>query len=138
LKRHPALQDLSREHHTALVLARRIGACVDDADVPAQTAMCALVVAGFASGMAPHFRVEETTLVPMLRGRHDDAAARILADHATLRALAARIARADLEALRPFGALLAKHVRFEERSLFPLLETLFAHGEHGVPAFATP
>ena len=136
MKRHPALQDLSLEHHTALVLARRVGACADDAR--ALATMCAQVAANFAGEMAAHFRVEETTLVPMLRGGHGDAAARILADHARLRALASRIAAADTDALPAFAALLAEHVRFEERSLFPLLETLFAHREQGVPAFATP
>ncbi|HET6599823.1 MAG TPA: hypothetical protein VFG60_07655, partial [Burkholderiaceae bacterium] len=65
MNHHPALQDLSREHHTALVLARRIGACAEDAR--AQTAMCAQVAANFSSEMVPHFRVEESTLVPMLR-----------------------------------------------------------------------
>ncbi len=135
MKRHPALQDLSREHHTALVLARRVGACADDAR--SQLAMCTQVFANFTDEMAPHFRVEETTLVPLLRGGHEDAAARILADHARLRALASRIAAADTGALPAFATLLAEHVRFEERSLFPLLETLFAHRDQGVPAFAT-
>ncbi|MEO6033341.1 MAG: hemerythrin domain-containing protein [Burkholderiaceae bacterium] len=137
MKRHPALQDLSREHHTALVLARRIGACVDAADASARTAMCAQVAAHFAAEMAPHFRIEETTLVPLLRADHDAAAARILADHAMLRALASRIAGADTDALQSFGTVLAEHVRFEERSLFPLLESLFAPGGQAAPVFAT-
>ncbi len=128
MKRHPALQDLSREHHTALVLARHIGACADDAD--AKMTMCERVAAYVDGELAPHLDVEEATLVPRLGGSHEAAAQRILADHATLRALAARIAAADADALPAFGALLAEHVRFEERTAFPLLEALFVQDGH--------
>ncbi|MQA76329.1 MAG: hypothetical protein GEU88_18715 [Solirubrobacterales bacterium] len=74
-----------------------------------------------------HFRVEEEVLLPTwaLHGAIDDVAmTRMLGDHLLIRREALRLeaGEASLEVLRALGELLARHVRFEERELFPSIE----------------
>lgn len=120
MKRSPALQQLSREHHTALSLALRIAKAADDA---ARAALMARVPGLFAAELEPHFLEEETRLLPQLAAAGEtDLVERTLAEHADMRALVARIAAGETEALADFGRLLQAHVRFEERELFAVAE----------------
>ena len=120
MKRHPALSQLSREHHSALVLAKR----AQQATNPEVTAsFMAAIGAIFARELEPHFRVEEERLLPLLR--HVGQAPlveRTLVEHEELRLLVGQFALGDASGLRRFGELLAAHVRFEERELFPVAE----------------
>lgn len=119
MKRHPQLQDLSREHHSALKLARaaRQAAGSGRAD---ETARLARRVADlFVTELDPHFRVEERgILADLARGGRHRLVEPTLDEHAELRRLAARMATPDAETLLRFADLLAAHVRFEERELF--------------------
>lgn len=118
LKRVPELRDLSDDHHTALVLARRCRqAAGPDAAISVEEAWQQLTQA-FASHLEPHFRIEEKHLLPALEALGEtDLAARIRGDHASLRDLAGAgsPSRARLER---FGSQLEAHVRFEERRVF--------------------
>ncbi|HSD37195.1 MAG TPA: hemerythrin domain-containing protein [Rhodocyclaceae bacterium] len=126
MKRHASLVTLSRDHHAALVLAKRIADCAEDA---AQLrALCETVALRFRTELQPHFEDEEQRILPRLAGCHDAQWQQTLSDHANLRALAARIAEGDAIALRQFGIALNAHVRFEERELFPLYEALIPQG----------
>ncbi|MEO8410503.1 MAG: hemerythrin domain-containing protein [Propionivibrio sp.] len=119
MKRCAALASLSREHHAALVWAKR----VQNASAENSVALAGQLVEVFAQQIEPHFRVEETGLLPALQGVGEAALiARTLAEHSSLRAAIARIGEGDREALVPFGAALAAHVRFEERELFAVAE----------------
>lgn len=126
MKRAPALQQLSREHHGALVLAQRIARAGDAAAI---AALMTDIPQIFRDELEPHFRCEEDSLLPRL----DDAGLPALAErtreeHRRLRALAATIAAGDSgdesAAIETFGRELAAHVRFEERELFPAAEAL--------------
>ena len=119
MKRSAALADLSREHHTALVWAKRAQA----SDLRDPQALMASLVGVFAAEIEPHFRREEDKLLEALAqvGLHA-LVERTLADHAELRAAIERIRAGDTQALAAFGATLAAHVRFEERELFPAAE----------------
>lgn len=120
MKRSPALQQLSREHHTALSLALRIAKAADDA---ARAALMGRVPGLFAAELEPHFLEEEARLLPQLAAAGEtDLVQRTLAEHADMRALVARIAAGETEALADFGRLLQAHVRFEERELFAVAE----------------
>lgn len=126
MKRDPRLQGLSSEHHHALVLARALCATPpswSEADGAA-------LEARFAAELEPHFRVEEDVLLPALQALRDGAAAtlteRTAADHRAIRSSVAEARRGDGEAARRAGALLASHVRFEERELFPFCEERLA------------
>ncbi len=120
MKRRPALLQLSRDHHTALVLAQRIAKAADEAAVGR---LLASVPAFFERELEPHFQTEEATLLPRLEAAGETAlVARTLDEHRLLRSLAARLADGDNTSLKPFGDALNSHVRFEERELFVTAE----------------
>jgi len=80
--------------------------------------------------LLPHFGDEEMLLVPMLRRLGDEGAAfaaRMIAEHVDIGAVLARVRLAPRDrvevALRSFAALTRAHVRFEERELYPFVET---------------
>ncbi|MFZ2855644.1 MAG: hemerythrin domain-containing protein [Rhodocyclaceae bacterium] len=124
MKRHPQLQDLSREHHTALQLAlraKRAALSGDPAQVAASAAAC---VAAFAAELDPHFLVEERSLLPMLSQSGETALVRRTEhEHGELRDLIGQLRQPAAASLLRFAELLTAHVRFEERELFETLET---------------
>lgn len=130
MKRSPKLLQLSREHHTALVLAKRAQRLGKGQPSAAQAFMSE-VPQVFARELEPHFQVEEIALLSALReaGPADAVVGmveRTLIEHAALRELAQRIAEQDFASLAAFGELLDAHVRFEERELFNLAESLLS------------
>jgi hypothetical protein len=127
MKRDPRLHALSTDHHHALVLVQRIRRDVRHDVVPPDTLAHARDT--FAASVLPHFEIEETLLLPALRGIPEGVplVERTLADHAALRSLAAALDRgAAARDLLEFAARLHDHVRFEEQELFPACERLLA------------
>lgn len=124
MKRHPHLQPLSDDHHGALVLARRIGlATRQAAEQGALTQIWDGLRRRFARELEPHFRVEEALLFPQLEAAGERALVeRAQADHARLRKLVH--SEPDPVVAAEFAELLHRHVRFEERELFPRAESL--------------
>jgi hemerythrin-like domain-containing protein len=118
MKRDARLQGLSSEHHQGLVLARRAANGELDA---------AAVRRRFDAELAPHFQVEEEALLPALEEVGEAAlAARTRREHAELRGHLAAGERGETGRLAEFGALLERHIRFEERELFPAAEARLA------------
>lgn len=125
MKRIPALQPLSREHHTALTLAKACERAVQSRDAERIAATCQRVLKVFPAELEPHFQIEEQSLLPLLHSAENKPLEqRTLDDHRQLRALLDDLQRNDAGALDSFGRLLMEHVRFEERELFPALESL--------------
>lgn len=125
MKRSTALQPLSREHHTALTLAKACERAAQSRDEDRVVQTCRRVIQAFSDELEPHFQVEEQSLLPLLHGAGNKLLEqRTLADHQQLRALLDGLRQNDIEALDDFGKLLSAHVRFEERELFPALENL--------------
>lgn len=124
MKRHPHLQPLSDDHHEALVLARRIGlAAREDPEKSSLTQAWDVLQRRFAGELEPHFRVEEVWLFRQLESAGEHAlVAQAWADHGELRSLVR--AEADPGVAGRFAELLHRHVRFEERQLFPRAEAL--------------
>jgi hemerythrin-like domain-containing protein len=123
MKRHPALQALSRDHHQALVVAQRLRRA-DDHD--AGEAQAAFLEFWRKEGEL-HFRVEEELLLPRFAaagGADTAAVGRVLLDHAEVRLRALRLQGGPASAgvLNELGELLAEHVHLEERELFPAIE----------------
>jgi len=120
MKRSDELAPLSRDHHQALFVAMQLQRGAEDAGD---------AFLGFIAGHgSDHFRIEEEIVLPAWlaadAGADGGMAARVAAEHLELRSRA-RLLRAgslDDAARRELGALLAAHVRFEERALFPLIE----------------
>lgn len=125
MKRDPALVRLSHDHHRALAQAlwlRR--SIVGDAEGVRER-----FLNFWYEEAEPHFALEEEALAPAC-GRHGAELAaladRMLVEHGELRAAVARLeaaGAADLELLHALGDHLQRHVRFEERVLFPVLES---------------
>ena len=121
MKRSPELAPLSRDHHVALEHALRLRRTSEE-DVAA-------VVAGFLAFLLgpgrSHFAQEEELLAPEVPEARADLARRMRHEHAEILRRAEVLGQApcvvDAQAL---GELLTRHVRFEERELFPLLEEL--------------
>jgi hemerythrin-like domain-containing protein len=124
MKRHAALQPLSRDHHVALVVARTLRRATG---AEAEAARSAFLAFWHEHG-ADHFRVEEDVLLPAFAAHADPdrtCVIRMLLDHARIRARAQAMERAagvTVEALHELGAALERHVRLEEREVFPLIE----------------
>jgi hemerythrin-like domain-containing protein len=142
MKRHPSLHPLSEHHHHALVQALEIAraAKAPGAARSARLRHAAESLLHFweTSGRA-HFREEEDVLLPAL-ARHgrldqDPAVMRMLADHAQIRAalqdLAAALAENRLEESQVtiLGQLLHDHVRLEEDTIFPRIESVLGEQE---------
>lgn len=124
-KRTLALQPLSREHHTALTLAKACERAVQSRDEGLVSKTCQRVIRAFSDELEPHFRIEEQSLLPLLQSpENKPLELHTLEDHRRLRALLAGLRQNDVGTLDSFGKLLSAHVRFEERELFPVLENL--------------
>jgi hypothetical protein len=121
VKRDIRLQGLSSDHHLALVFARKL-----DQQAAAKSIDAALILemsTRFEDTLLPHFQVEEELLVPALVTLGEDLLAqRIRDEHQRLQDAVAAAHVGDHSRVGVFAALLAEHVRFEEREVFPICE----------------
>ncbi len=125
MKRSPILQPLSREHHTTLTLAKASERAAQSGDEALVSQACQRVIRAFSNELEPHFQFEEVSLLPLLHSTETQPLVeRTLADHQQLRGLLDALRQNDAGALDRFGKCLSAHVRFEERELFPVLESL--------------
>ncbi len=122
MKRESYLRDLSSEHHQALGLARQITRDHDNIVDPQP--LVNRVIAVYTDELVPHFAFEEQVVLPeLLRLGETDLVERTLGEHRQLHDLITQLDETD--ALSRFAAMLAAHVRFEERILFPACQTVF-------------
>ena len=137
MKRDPNLQPLSRDHHHALVLARRASRTAADGSDDEVASMWLSIAKAFDSDLGPHFEVEERYLLPPLDvAGEEPLTRRTRSEHRTLRALLDQEGDAR-EQLRQFGQLLREHVRFEENELFPKAEQVLSPAELAATAAAS-
>ncbi len=129
--RHPSLVPLSHDHHHGLALALRCRKQALGQIKPMGAAGLrerAKELLDFcARNLVAHFRAEEEVLFPLLRSKVAGCEAMIdelVRDHEQIRQ-----AMAQLEAgtglaklIFDLGDLLERHIRKEERELFPLFE----------------
>lgn len=140
MQRHPALQDLSRDHFDALALAQFIRRSMEGHEMggtPEQAAK--RLVKAWEEELAWHFREEEEVLIP-IHQRHvdpaeDETIRNVLADHAWFRDEVPALAKA-LEAGEPIGDRAARigqrlhdHARLEDREWFPAIEAALSEDE---------
>ena len=125
LKRHAALQPLSREHMGGLIQARSLRQTAD-LDREDRVRAIAEFVDAWRSEIRPHFDDEERLLLPLVRS--SALRDRLLDEHATLRGLAERcerepeVAASDAELVRQLGVKLHDHIRWEEREFFEAVQ----------------
>jgi hemerythrin-like domain-containing protein len=126
MKRHQQLQELSREHHSALKLAlhaKRAALSGDSAQISASASAC---IHAFGLELNPHFVAEETALLPLLAKEGEHALVqRTLGEHAAMRTLVQQLEQPSASVLGDFAELLNAHVRFEERELFAVAQQHF-------------
>jgi hypothetical protein len=124
MKRSEALAPLSRQHHQGLFIALTLKRADPEGAVEARRAFMEF----WESDGREHFRIEEEVLLPAYarHGTHDHpAVVKVLTDHVDLRRRAGDLAateRPEPEMLQHLGERLERHIRYEERVLFPLIE----------------
>ena len=124
MPRTGTLLSLSREHHTSLVVARDARRAASTNDPASLSGAVACIESHWRSALAPHFKLEEQLLETAEGVLDAEVIGRILAEHEELRGLACNsCALAPMERLRRFGELLGSHVRYEERVVFPQLQS---------------
>lgn len=124
MKRSPALIPLSHDHHQALFVSKLLRDAPESDD--GGTGALAAFREFWSGDGEKHFRIEEEVLAPgaglpgPVAGEELD---RMREEHAQIRGLVKSLPDpADPEQLSELGRVLADHVRFEERELFPLIE----------------
>lgn len=117
LKRHPTLIQFSQEHHHTLALCLRI------LRAPAHNHSDDIL--HHFIDLEKHFQDEENRFAPLWESlQRDDLRVRFEDDHARLRALYHNPQFDDANWNTTFATLLRDHARFEERELFPIIQTI--------------
>lgn len=118
LKRHKALQPLSREHHHGLLLSWKLRTGFKKNI--AIKRMKTYVDWFYEHHLTPHFEIEETHIFTIL-DEENELVKRALAEHRRLK----RLFNDDTNITKALGLIeeeLEKHIRFEERVLFPEIQ----------------
>jgi iron-sulfur cluster repair protein YtfE (RIC family) len=118
LKRHKALQPLSREHHHGLLLSWKIRTGFSKNIEIERIKTYADWF--FNNELIPHFELEEAHIFPILKA-DNELVKRALAEHRRLKRLFND--EKDIErSLHKIEEELEQHIRFEERILFPEIQ----------------
>lgn len=147
MKRHENLQPLSREHHFGLSISQKARTLADDSSVDEQHHHWQQLIDFIQDNQLKHFSTEEKYLVtPLLRKiqRNENQplsnhlseqnadvkklAGKLLAEHELLKTLS-ETTNPTLDDVRRLGEALYQHIRFEEREVFGLAETLLSKEE---------
>jgi iron-sulfur cluster repair protein YtfE (RIC family) len=135
--RHSSLIQLSHDHHHGLALALR---CRKQAlgrlkpmGIEGLKERAEEFRVFFGKNLERHFKAEEEILFPFMRATAEAALLidDLLRDHAQLRAFSSTLAAETglAKTLFDAGDLLERHIRREERELFPLFEKQAGAGE---------
>jgi hemerythrin-like domain-containing protein len=117
-KRHKALQSLSRDHHHGLLLSWKIRSGLSKSIAPQRIGV--YVHWFFETHLLPHFELEELHIFPIL-GSSNAFVKKALEDHSRLKHLFTEIDK-DAHTLSSIEEGLERHIRFEERVLFPEIQ----------------
>ncbi|HXG66843.1 MAG TPA: hemerythrin domain-containing protein, partial [Blastocatellia bacterium] len=134
--RHDSLIPLSRQHQYALMLCLRINRGLPEHghDQNWLREKREQVFQFFEGDLAPHFTAEEEVLFPAMREQEGAALLldELLTEHRKLEALALRMRSYEggplAAALKELAVSLEKHIRKEERQLFPIYEQQVSAG----------
>lgn len=122
MKRHVSLALLSSDHHHGLNIARMLSSREKINSLGVNEVYNRLADF-FNSELVMHFEEEETILVPRLEGHI--LIKRMCDEHNKLRGMFNTLSTEEdmVNILISFGKLLDSHIRFEERELFPMIES---------------
>ena len=126
MKRSDALRALSHQHHQGLFAALQLKRARQETAADART----IFLDFYEREGSRHFRAEEELLLPAF-ARHtrvdDPLIVRVLTEHVDLRGRGQDLERSadpDPATLCELGERLESHIRFEEKTLFPQIESL--------------
>ncbi|MTE27431.1 hemerythrin domain-containing protein [Winogradskyella ouciana] len=125
LKRHKALQPLSREHHHGLLLSWKIRTGFSKNIDPKRIRTYADWF--YKNHLIPHFEIEENHIFPILEDENE-LVKRALAEHRRLKRLFEE-REDDIKTLSKIEEELEQHIRFEERVLFPEIQKVATEDE---------
>lgn len=118
LKRHPALQGISREHHQALMLVFNLKKGLENGI--ALERLTHYSEWFYAHYLKQHLAEEESIIFPLFGEQHP-LIKKALKEHQEIRAYYSGKLNSANELLK-FAKLLEGHIRFEERELFELIQ----------------
>jgi hemerythrin-like domain-containing protein len=129
--RHPSLIPLSQDHHHGLALALRcrkqaLGQ-IKPMGAEGLRERAKEFVAFYGAQLVPHFRAEEEVLFPLLRSvvaGSEEMIDELVRDHGQIRQAIPQLEGGTglAKLIFDLGDLLERHIRKEERELFPLFE----------------
>ena len=132
MPRTGALLSLSREHHISLVMARNARRAADNSEGKGNSVDRSAAVASAVAAMEAHWHtlmaahVEQEERLIKIAGDmlEPESVTRILAEHAELQTLAGGPSVLEpAMRLRRFANLISAHIRYEERTFFPQLQS---------------
>src|SRR5688572_1968795 len=131
LMRHPSLIPLSQDHHHGLALALRcrkqaLGQ-IKPMGAEGLRERVKEFLAFYATNLVAHFRAEEEILFPLLLSAVPESNGvinELVRDHEQIREATTRLENGTglAKLIFDLGDLLERHIRKEERELFPLFE----------------
>lgn len=124
MKRNINLQELSRDHHHGLLLGWKIRKGLQT-EVP-ESSIADYVRFFWDRALAPHFSEEEELILRFLSD-NDEFKQRTLLEHQAVQDRVKNLNTKD--DLLGLATLLDNHIRFEERELFPYLESLLTENQ---------
>ena len=137
MKRHPSLQDLSREHHLILLHARELRWVSQGNGDPMRA--CRDFLDYWKKRGGAHFKHEEEKLIPYCEKCQDwvktEAVSLVFKQHEDIRSFIAELETVieSVEDLKPLasalGGLLDKNIRHEERIVFEQIQDALSKDE---------
>jgi hemerythrin-like domain-containing protein len=131
IMRHPSLISLSQDHHHGLVLALRcrkqaLGQ-IKPMGVEGLRERAKEFMVFYGAHLVPHFQAEEKVLFPLLRSAvpgTENMIDELVRDHGRIRQAIPQLESGTglAKLIFDLGDLLERHIRKEERELFPLFE----------------
>lgn len=128
MKRHKALSHLSSDHHHGLRFAKKLRLAINGPDSAVKNTLREFE-AFYKSMLLGHFEEEEKFLAPLLNS--DPFIIKMCNDHKKMNELFAALSKSTnlKENLYTFGSFLEEHIRFEEKELFPFIESALPEEE---------
>ena len=136
MKRHPALYQLSHDHHQGLILAQQLkkGAPQYKGMPSTLEGKKEYAISLYRTELVKHFEDEEKILFPSVIKRDDEVdklIEEVISEHRKMESLVKDLMRKSdvTDLLDELGRLLEKHIRKEERKLFPKIEEILSEEE---------
>jgi iron-sulfur cluster repair protein YtfE (RIC family) len=141
MPRHKSLIPLSHDHHNGLVVALRLKkggpASPNDPWLAGEENQAPQLLHFSDTELLNHFALEEEVLFPLLDVSEElvSLTRELVEEHTEMRQMldAIRLSPSTV-LLTKFGEMLEKHIRKEERILFPLIEHEIAQNRVVIPA----